>query len=80
MKQNMIIDEFRQNKIKGREVLLNKIIETFKKLNPVAIHQFGSGVSGYRDEFSDLDIWVTFQDEIADEIIKKRDSIYSNIS
>ncbi|MDO8619308.1 MAG: hypothetical protein Q7R49_05190 [Candidatus Daviesbacteria bacterium] len=73
-------EDFKKNKILGREILHNKILEVFKSYNPVAIHQFGSGVNGYRDEFSDMDIWVTFEDEVIDEIVSKRDEIYSKIA
>lgn len=58
-----------QQRITGREKLLEKILEIFKDLAPVAIHQFGSGATGYKDEWSDLDIWVTFKDERMVEIL-----------
>ncbi|MDO8610817.1 MAG: nucleotidyltransferase domain-containing protein [bacterium] len=76
----MNLEEYKKNKIKGRKILHNKILETFKSLKPVSIHQFGSGVNGYRDEFSDLDIWITFDDDVVDEIVNKRDEIYSKIA
>lgn len=72
-------EEFKQKRIEGRKELLEKIIEIFKKLNPVAIHQFGSGASGYKDEFSDIDIWVTFKDDQIDEIVKQREKIFKSI-
>lgn len=75
----MNLKEFKKNKILGREILHNKILETFKSLNPVAIHQFGSGINGYRDEFSDMDIWITFEDKVIDEVVRKRETIYSQI-
>lgn len=76
----MSLDKFRKNKIKGREILHNKILETFKSLNPFSVHQFGSGVNGYRDEFSDLDMWITFDDDVIAGIVNKRDKIYSKIA
>lgn len=76
----MNLNEYKENKIKGREILHNKILETFKSLNPISIHQFGSVVNGYRDEFSDLDMWITFEDDVIDEIINRRDEIYSKIA
>ena len=42
-------EEFRQKKIEGRKQLLEKIIDTFKSLHPVAIYQFGSGTTGFKD-------------------------------
>ncbi|MDO8608947.1 MAG: hypothetical protein Q7R95_00205, partial [bacterium] len=76
----MNLDDYKKNKIKGREILHNKILETFKNLKPVSIHQFGSGINGYRDEFSDLDMWITFEDDVIDGIVNKRDEIYSTIA
>lgn len=72
-------EEFKKQKVEGREVLFNKIIETFKKLDPIAIHQFGSGINNYRDEFSDLDIWIIFPDEAIKEIVHNREEIFANI-
>lgn len=73
-------DEFKQSLIEGRKQLLDKIIDTFKSLNPVAIHQFGSGTTGFKDEFSDLDIWVTFKDDEAESVILKLNSIFKSIA
>lgn len=53
---------FAKRRVEKRKELLEKIVEIFKGLNPVAIHQFGSGVKKYKDEFSDIDVWVTFKD------------------
>lgn len=72
--------KFREEKIEGREILHKNILNTLKLLNPVAIHQFGSGVNGYRDEFSDMDIWVTFRESELGDIIQKRDEIYSQVA
>lgn len=73
-------EEFKQNMIEGRKQLLEKIVDTFKSLNPIAIHQFGSGSTGFRDEFSDLDIWVTFKDSEIEYVLPKLKSIFKSIS
>lgn len=76
----MTIDEFREERIEGRERLLKKIIVTFESIKPVAIHQFGSGAYGYKDEFSDLDLWFTFKDNDIEKIVKNRAKIFESIS
>lgn len=73
-------EEFRQKRIEGRRQLLEKIIDTFKSSHPVSIHQFGSGVNGFKDEFSDLDIWITFKDDEIENIAKKLNTIFKNIA
>ena len=67
-------------RVDGRGKLLKKIVETFEDLNPVAIHQFGSGASGYKDEFSDLDLWITFKKEKIDEVLKQQEKIFRKIA
>lgn len=76
----MNIEEFRQKRIEGRKQLQNKIVNIFESLNPVAIHQFGSGASGFKDEFSDIDIWITFDDNKIDGVIKKLNSIFRQVA
>lgn len=76
----MTKDDFKQKRNKGLEELFNEIIDTFKKLDPVAIHQFGSGAKGNMDEFSDLDLWFTFEDNQIGETIKDRFKIFENIA
>jgi len=76
----MTLHEFRRQKSDGREELFKKILDTFKELDPLAIHQFGSGIFSYQDEFSDLDIWITFSDTDIDRIIKERDQIFEKIA
>lgn len=76
----MDIEEFKQKRIEGRKQLLEKIINTFKSLNPVAIHQFGSGTKGFKDEFSDIDIWVTFKDAEIETVLEKLSKIFKDIS
>lgn len=68
----MTKEEFKKEKIEGREKLLEKIIEAFKEFEPVAIHQFGSGKEDYRDEFSDLDLWITLPEDQYENYLKKR--------
>lgn len=76
----MNLEEFKKEKTAGREILFSKILETFKGLNPIAIHQFGSGINNYRDEFSDLDLWITFPDEIIKEMVDKREEVYASVA
>ncbi len=73
-------EEFRLNNIEGRQQLLEKIIDTFKFLDPVAIHLFGSGSTGFRDEFSDIDIWITFKDSAIEDILSKLNNIFKSIA
>lgn len=76
----MDIEEFKQKRIEGRKQLLEKIIETFKSMNPVAIHQFGSGTKGFKDEFSDIDIWITFKDSKIKDVLNKLNKIFRDIA
>lgn len=76
----MNIEEFKQKRIEGRRRLLKRIIDTFKPLNPVAIHQFGSGSKGFKDEFSDIDIWITFRDTEVGKVLEKLSKIFKDIA
>ncbi len=73
-------EEFRQKRIEGRKRLLEKIIDTFKSLDPVAIHIFGSGAKEFKDEFSDIDIWITFKDSEIEGVLKKINQVFKSIS
>lgn len=72
--------EFRQKRIEGRTHLLELITKIFKLFNPVAIHQFGSGPNGYKDEFSDIDIWITFKDDYIGNILNQLGKIFESIA
>lgn len=76
----MDISEFKKEKIEGRKQLLEKIVTAFKTQKPVAIHQFGSGTTGYNDEFSDIDIWITFKDSDIANILKNLSKIFGMIA
>lgn len=76
----MTSEEFKKNRIEGREKLLGKILEVFKEYQPVSIHQFGSGATDYKDEFSDLDLWITFKDSEIKTILKNQTKIFKSIS
>lgn len=71
-------EEFIQRRIKGRGQLLEKIVETFKTLSPEAIHQFGSGTKGFKDEFSDIDTWITFKDKDIDKVLGKLSHVFKS--
>lgn len=74
------INEFKQKRIESRKQLLKKIVENFKLLNPIAIHQFGSGGMGFKDEFSDIDIWITFKDDEISFVLRILNKIFRDIS
>lgn len=76
----MNLAEFKQQRIEGRKLLLERIIRIFKSLDPVALHQFGSGTKGFKDEFSDIDIWITFRDSVIEDILNKLNKIFSDIA
>jgi predicted nucleotidyltransferase len=76
----MNIEEFKQQRVEGREQLLRKIVDTFTSLQPVAIHQFGSGTRGFQDEFSDIDIWITFKDNEIAFVLKELPQILRGIA
>jgi predicted nucleotidyltransferase len=73
-------EEFKHKRIKGRTQLLEIITINFKSFNPVAIHQFGSGPNGYKDEFSDIDIWITFKDDDIGSILNQLSNIFESIA
>lgn len=75
-----MIDEFRKKRVLGREIILKRIIESFKNDDIIAIHQFGSGVGGFRDEFSDIDIWITIKDDKVKETVSKLSRIFNRIA
>lgn len=76
----MDIEEFKLNRIEGRKRLLEKIVDTLKSQHPYAIHIFGSGTTGFKDEFSDIDIWVTFEDDKTGDVLKNLNKIFRNIA
>lgn len=76
----MGIEEFKQKRIEGRKRLLEKIVSTFRSMHPYAIHQFGSGATGFKDEFSDIDIWITFKDSEIKNILTNLNRIFKSIA
>src|SRR3989344_3195307 len=74
------IEEFKQKRIEGRRQLLEKIVSTFVSLSPVAIHQFGSGSKGFKDEFSDIDIWITIDDGQVDKVLVDLNNLFRQIA
>lgn len=74
------IEEFKQKRIEGRRLLFIKIVSTFETLSPVAIHQFGSGSKGFKDEFSDIDIWITVDDEQIDKVLADLHHLFKQIA
>lgn len=76
----MKLREFKKNKIRDRAVVNGAAIKALKDLSPVAIHHFGSGTVGFRDEFSDLDLFTTLEDSAFEDVVAKRKEIYSQIA
>lgn len=76
----MDLGVFKEKRVEGRKQLLKKIVDTFQSLHPVAIHQFGSGIYDFKDEFSDIDIWITFKDSEIENILQKLNKIFKNIA
>lgn len=80
LKTHTAIEVFKRKKIEGRKELLGRILNAFELCKPFAIHLFGSGAEGFRDEFSDIDIWITFQDDEIQEKLKKLNGVFKNIA
>lgn len=68
----MNLAEFKKIRVEGREELLKGILEVFKHFKPIKVHQFGSGKIGYKDEFSDLDLWFTFTNNQIKTVVKNQ--------
>ena len=72
--------DFLKRRAENREKLLAKIVKEFQTLDPAAIHLFGSGVNGFKDEFSDIDIWITIDDGKLKNTLNHLTSIYKSIA
>ncbi len=72
--------EFSNKRIEGRKLLLEKIDDIFKSLDPVAIYQFGSGAQGFKDEFSDIDILIIFEDSKMKKLLPNLNNIYKIVA
>lgn len=72
--------DFLKRRAENREKLLAKIVKEFQTLDPATIHLFGSGVNGFKDEFSDIDIWVTIDDGKLKNTLNHLTSIYKSIA
>lgn len=79
-KLNFMNKDLKTNRLQKRAELLDTITKSFSELQPLAIHQLGSLAKGNADEFSDLDIWITFPDEDLKTIIKNRHETYEKVS
>jgi predicted nucleotidyltransferase len=73
-------EAFNQQKIEARDVVREKAIATLQTLNPVALHQFGSGGRGEGDAFSDVDLFLTLDDEKFDSSVAGRINTYTSIA
>ncbi len=71
------IPETFTSKMKGiSEKTVNNITEYFKD-EAVEAHVFGSTARGTNDALSDIDIYLTFEDEKIEKVIKDRTASYS---
>lgn len=73
-------DEFKQNSITGRKQLLEKIKTVFMDSGAKTIYEFGSGTKGFRDEFSDIDILIVFDDSNLNKLLPKLNTCFKNIA
>lgn len=73
-------ETFKEKRILERQKLLDKIIARFTALDPYAIHLFGSGGTDFRDEFSDIDIWITFEDDRVEAVLRDLTTVFANIA
>ncbi len=78
--QKATLEEFKQEKILAREQVKKKAIKTLNALDPLALHLFGSGGRQEEDEFSDIDLFATFEDTEFDMVVKRRESVYAEIA
>jgi predicted nucleotidyltransferase len=76
----MTKDEFKQNQYVSRRFLLKRIENEFIDLGALAIHQFGSGTKGFKDEFSDIDILIVFEDKKLAKLLPKLNSTFKRIA
>lgn len=76
----MNLERFRSEKIGGREEIQKVAIGVLKGLQPIALHQFGSGGKGLGDEFSDLDFFVTLKDAAFEQKVRSREKTYSSVA
>ncbi len=74
------LEDFKNSKNQGREEIYHTAIEVLKGLEPLALHQFGSGGKGTSDEFSDLDFFVTLEDKCFEEVVNIREETYSKVA
>ncbi len=70
--------QIEKNMVLSRDNILQKIENVFKT-NAVEAHVFGSVSRGNADSYSDLDVWITFSDEIFEEIKNQRFEYYKQI-
>ena len=73
-------DEFIKNQIDDRKMLFKKIESAFKKEGTNLIELFGSGTSGFRDEFSDIDVLIMISDSKIENLIPKLSNVYNSIA
>jgi hypothetical protein len=73
------LKQFKDNQNSGREEIKQSVSEFLKKLNPYALHQFGSEAKGTSDEFSDLDFFITLTDESFDRIVQSREKTFAKV-
>lgn len=73
------MNDLTDNLIKAREALIDKLKTEFFNAGAAAAHLLGSLANGKGDEFSDVDIWVTFDESVIEDIVSKRLEIFSEV-
>jgi len=64
----------------GRDAILARAIGVFGSIGVTAIHLFGSLGRGTGDALSDLDIWITVDDDDIADRIAERDQLFARVS
>ncbi|MCA1681235.1 MAG: nucleotidyltransferase domain-containing protein, partial [Actinobacteria bacterium] len=71
---------FVEARLAARELLLERAIEVLEGAGAVEGHLLGSLARGEADELSDIDLWITFEDEDTPHAIRKRSGLYLQIA
>jgi predicted nucleotidyltransferase len=64
----------------GRDAILARAIEVFGSIGAAAIHLFGSTGRGTDDALSDLDLWITVDDNDIAHRVTERDALFARVS
>ena len=70
-------NDFSQKMLEIQSSMVSRISDFFKNNDAAEAHVFGSIASGTNDALSDIDIWITFEDEKVEKVIEERMVYYS---